>query len=121
MADDGTITLANATLAAMLGYAAPGELEGRRMDAVLTTGARLFWQTHFFPMVRMQGRAEEVFLILRAADAGMTVYAPSPLRHWLPLVTMIAGCRATAASAAVEGAHSTIGPNPLRERTRRWT
>ncbi|HET7464933.1 MAG TPA: ATP-binding protein [Longimicrobium sp.] len=66
-ADDGTITAANATLAAMLGYA-PGELEGRRMDAVLSVGARLFYQTHFFPLVRMHGHAEEVFLLLRAAD-----------------------------------------------------
>jgi len=66
-ADDGTITAANTTLAAMLGWA-PGELEGRRMEAILTVGARLFWQTHFFPMVRMHGQAEEVFLILRAAD-----------------------------------------------------
>ena len=68
-ADDGTITAANATLAAMLGHA-PGELEGRRMDAVLTVGARLFYQTHFFPLVRMHGHAEEVFLVLRAAGGG---------------------------------------------------
>ncbi|HET7228377.1 MAG TPA: PAS domain-containing sensor histidine kinase [Longimicrobium sp.] len=68
-ADDGTITAANATLAAMLGHA-PGELEGRRMDTVLTVGARLFYQTHFFPLVRMHGHAEEVFLVLRAADGG---------------------------------------------------
>jgi len=66
-ADDGTVTAANATLAEMLGYA-PGELEGRRVDAILTVGARLFWQTHFFPLVRMQGQAEEMFLVLRAAD-----------------------------------------------------
>ena len=68
-ADDGTITAANATLAAMLGHA-PGELEGLRIDAVLTVGARLFYQTHFFPLVRMHGHAEEVFLVLRAADGG---------------------------------------------------
>ncbi|HEX9936114.1 MAG TPA: PAS domain-containing sensor histidine kinase [Longimicrobium sp.] len=66
-ADDGTITAANATLAAMLGHA-PGELEGRRIDVVLSVGARLFYQTHFFPMLRMHGVAEEVFLVLRAAD-----------------------------------------------------
>ena len=68
-ADDGTITAANATLAAMLGHA-PGELEGRRLEAVLSLGARIFYQTHFFPLVRMHGRAEEVFLVLRAADGG---------------------------------------------------
>jgi signal transduction histidine kinase len=66
VADDGTIAAANATMAAMLGYA-PGELEGMRVDAILTTGARLFWQTHFFPLVRMHGHADEVFLVLRGA------------------------------------------------------
>jgi signal transduction histidine kinase len=33
-------------------------------------GARLFYQTHFFPLVRMHGHAEEVFLLLRDADGG---------------------------------------------------
>jgi signal transduction histidine kinase len=79
-ADDGTITAANATLAAMLGWA-PGELEGRRMEAVLTVGARLFWQTHFFPMVRMHGQAEEVFLVLRAADGSDVAVLANAVRR----------------------------------------
>jgi PAS domain S-box-containing protein len=66
-ADDGTLTAANATLAEMLGYA-PGELEGMRLEAILSVGSRLFYQTHFFPLVRLHGRAEEVFLLLRAKD-----------------------------------------------------
>jgi signal transduction histidine kinase len=66
-ADDGVITAANATLAALLGYP-PGTLEGRRMEDILTVGGRLFYQTHFFPLVRMHGQAEEIFLLLRAAD-----------------------------------------------------
>jgi PAS domain S-box-containing protein len=78
--DDGVITLANATLAAMLGYA-PGELEGRRMDTVLTTGARLFWQTHFFPLIRMHGRADEVFLVLRGADGGDVAVLANAVRR----------------------------------------
>ena len=79
-ADDGTITAANATLAGMLGWA-PGELEGRRMEAILTVGARLFWQTHFFPMVRMHGKAEEVFLLLRAADGSDVAVLANAVRH----------------------------------------
>jgi PAS domain S-box-containing protein len=66
-ADDGTITAANATLAAMLGYAR-ADLEGARLEKLLTVGSRVFYQTHFFPLVRMHGRAEEIFLLLRAAD-----------------------------------------------------
>ncbi|MFL5385395.1 MAG: ATP-binding protein [Longimicrobiaceae bacterium] len=80
VADDGTIVVANATLAAMLGRA-PGELEGRRVDAILSVGARLFWQTHFFPMVRMHGRAEEVFLVLCAADGGEVAVLANAVRR----------------------------------------
>jgi PAS domain S-box-containing protein len=68
-ADDGTITAANATLCDMLGYAR-GELEGMRLERILTVGSRIFYQTHFFPLVRLHGRAEEVFLLLRAKDGG---------------------------------------------------
>ena len=88
VADDGTIAAANATLAAMLGWR-PGELDGRRVETILTVGARLFWQTHFFPMVRMQGRAEEVFLVLRAADGGdVAVLANAARREVAPGVAV---------------------------------
>jgi PAS domain S-box-containing protein len=66
-ADDGTITFANATLAQMLGFG-PGELEGTRIEALMSVGARIFYQTHFFPLVRIHGRAEEIFLLLKAKD-----------------------------------------------------
>jgi signal transduction histidine kinase len=79
-ADDGTITAANATLAEMLGRA-PGSLEGERVETILTIGARIFWQTHFFPLVRMHGRAEEVFLVLRAADGGDVAVLANAVRR----------------------------------------
>jgi PAS domain S-box-containing protein len=63
-ADDGTITAANATMAEMLGYGR-GELEGRRIESLMGVGARIFYQTHFFPLVRLHGHAEEIFLLLR--------------------------------------------------------
>jgi PAS domain S-box-containing protein len=66
-ADDGTIRAANATLLAMLGYARD-ELVGRHFESMLTIGARIFYQTHFFPLLRLHARAEEIFLILRARD-----------------------------------------------------
>ncbi|HEX6911915.1 MAG TPA: histidine kinase dimerization/phospho-acceptor domain-containing protein, partial [Longimicrobium sp.] len=69
-ADDGTITFANATLARMLGYGGGGELEGRRIESLMGVGARIFYQTHFFPLVRLHGRAEEIFLLLKDRDGG---------------------------------------------------
>ncbi|MBA2244781.1 MAG: PAS domain S-box protein [Gemmatimonadetes bacterium] len=64
-ADDGTITTVNATLLGMLGYERD-ELTGRGIETILTIGSRIFYQTHFFPLVRLHGSAEEIFLMLRA-------------------------------------------------------
>ncbi|HST59025.1 MAG TPA: ATP-binding protein [Longimicrobium sp.] len=79
-ADDGTIMVANATLAEMLGYAR-GELEGRRMESLMGMGARIFYQTHFFPLVRMHGRAEEIFLLLRDKDGAEVGVLANAARH----------------------------------------
>jgi len=65
--DDGTITAANTTLAHMLGYRR-GELDGRHIESLMGMGTRIFYQTHFFPLVRLHGRAEEIFLLLRTRD-----------------------------------------------------
>lgn len=62
--DDGTLVAVNDTLAGMLGYAS-GELVGKRLESLLTLASRMFYQTHLFPMIRMQGKAEEIFLSLR--------------------------------------------------------
>ena len=67
--DDGTVVTANATLAAMLGYE-PAELAGRHVERLLTVAGRIFFQTHLFPLVRLQGRAEELFVLLRRKDGG---------------------------------------------------
>ena len=63
-ADDGTIRLANRTLLGMLGYARE-EVVGRSIESLLNVGSRIFYQTHFFPLVRLHKHAEEVFLLLR--------------------------------------------------------
>ncbi|HEX5746470.1 MAG TPA: ATP-binding protein [Archangium sp.] len=63
--DDGTLVAVNGTLAEMLGYGT-GELVGGRVESFLTLASRMFYQTHLFPMLRMQGKAEEIFLSLRS-------------------------------------------------------
>ncbi|HWS55809.1 MAG TPA: STAS domain-containing protein [Pyrinomonadaceae bacterium] len=65
-ADDGTILTVNATLLGWLGRA-EGELAGRHFENILPPGGRIFYQTHFFPLLRLHGRAEEIYLSLRAA------------------------------------------------------
>jgi PAS domain S-box-containing protein len=63
-ADDGAITSINLTLAELLGYE-KDELVGRHVEQVLTVGSRIFYQTHWFPLLRLHGSAEEIFLMLR--------------------------------------------------------
>jgi PAS domain S-box-containing protein len=62
--DDGGIALINATLLQQLGYARE-ELLGRHVETILAVGSRIFYQTHLFPLVKLHGRAQEVFLLLR--------------------------------------------------------
>ncbi|MEP6767317.1 MAG: ATP-binding protein [Acidobacteriota bacterium] len=66
-ADDGQILRANATLGGWLGRS-PADLEKATIDLLLTPGARVFHQTHFFPLLKLQGRAEEIYLSMRHAD-----------------------------------------------------
>ena len=65
--DDGVVRVVNATLLEMLGYARD-EVLGRHVEALLTVGSRVFYQTHLFPLLRMAGRAEEIFLLLRTRE-----------------------------------------------------
>lgn len=76
-ADDGTVELVNDTLLDLLGYSREA-LVGRHVERVLTVGSRIFYQTHWFPLLRLHGRAEEIFLMLRAGggeDVGVLVNA----------------------------------------------
>ncbi len=68
-ADDGTILLANLTVLELLGYK-PGELEGRRIESILSLAGRIFYQTHFFPLLRLHAEAEEIYLSLRSRSGG---------------------------------------------------
>ncbi len=63
--DDGAVRVVNQTLLDMLGYAREG-LVGKHIETILTVGSRIFYQTHFFPLLRLRGSAEEIFLLLRA-------------------------------------------------------
>ncbi|MEA2464626.1 MAG: phosphoserine phosphatase RsbU/P, partial [Acidobacteriota bacterium] len=65
--DDGTITTVNATLADLLGYTRV-ELEGWHLQKVLPPGGRVFYHTHIFPLLKLHGRVEEIYLALRAKD-----------------------------------------------------
>ncbi|GHF20029.1 histidine kinase [Amycolatopsis deserti] len=77
---DGTIVRVNATLLGWLGYRA-GELVGRRFSDLLTAGGRLYHETHYAPLLRMQSEVREIALDLVAADGSrLPVLVNSTLR-----------------------------------------
>lgn len=65
--DDSRILHINTTLLQRLDYER-GALIGQPLDRILTVGSRIFHQTHFFPLVKLHGRAQEVFILFRARD-----------------------------------------------------
>lgn len=60
---DGRIVKVNATFAAWTGYAKE-DLIGRRLHDLLNIAGRIFFETHFAPLLRMQGFFNEVALDL---------------------------------------------------------
>ena len=66
--DDGHVLLANATAAEMLRAPGAPMLVGRHVDAMLSTPSRIFYQTHVFPTLKLQGRVHEVYISLLSAD-----------------------------------------------------
>ncbi|HEU5033578.1 MAG TPA: SpoIIE family protein phosphatase [Mycobacteriales bacterium] len=65
---DGSIIKVNQTFLTLTGYAR-AELVGRRSFVdLLTGGGRIYHETHYAPMLRMQGTAREIALDLVRAD-----------------------------------------------------
>ncbi|MFG3137301.1 PP2C family protein-serine/threonine phosphatase [Streptomyces sp. NPDC048211] len=65
---DGRIAKVNGTLLKWLGYRRE-ELVGRRkFPDLLTVGGRLYHETHFSPLLRLQGEVSGIALELKAAD-----------------------------------------------------
>jgi sigma-B regulation protein RsbU (phosphoserine phosphatase) len=66
--DNGTILSANLTLVHMLHGQSRDELIGQNIESLLTISSRIFYQTHFFPLIRLHGQASEIFLTLKPAS-----------------------------------------------------
>jgi sigma-B regulation protein RsbU (phosphoserine phosphatase) len=65
--DDGSVVTLNQTLADLLGTG-KHQLEGKSVETVLTVASRIFYNTHFFPLLKLHGRANEIFLSFRSAQ-----------------------------------------------------
>jgi PAS domain S-box-containing protein len=67
-APDGTILRANRTFLALSGYDAAELVGRRRFYDLLPPGAKIYYETHYAPLLRMQGTVRELALELVRAD-----------------------------------------------------
>ncbi|WP_079403556.1 PP2C family protein-serine/threonine phosphatase [Streptomyces sp. 3211] len=79
---DGTIAKINTTLLDWLGLSREAVVGRMRFTDLLTVGGRLYHETHFAPLLRMQGEIGGVALEIRKADGvRMPVLVSSVVKH----------------------------------------
>lgn len=62
--DDGAIQTINKPLLNDLGYSS-SDLRLAKVEVILSIASRIFYQTHLFPLLKMQGKVEEIFISLK--------------------------------------------------------
>ncbi|MGW3988080.1 PP2C family protein-serine/threonine phosphatase [Streptomyces sp. NPDC004830] len=67
---DGTIAKINSTLLDWLGLDRAEVVGRKRFPDLLTVGGKLYHETHFAPLLRMQGELRGIALEMRRADGG---------------------------------------------------
>jgi signal transduction histidine kinase/ActR/RegA family two-component response regulator len=65
-AEDGHVLAVNGTLCELIGRP-QGAIVGRHVESLLTAGSRIFYQTHLFPLLRLHGRVQEIYVSLKGA------------------------------------------------------
>ncbi|MEU7052719.1 PP2C family protein-serine/threonine phosphatase [Streptomyces eurythermus] len=79
---DGTIAKINATLLGWLGADREAVVGRKRFTDLLTVGGRLYHETHFAPLLRMQGEISGIALELKRRGADrMPVLVSSVVKH----------------------------------------
>jgi PAS domain S-box-containing protein len=69
---DGSIVKVNQTFLDWTGTERGALLAGTKFQALLTIGSRVYYETHYAPLLRMQGRVNELAIEIRRQD-GRTV------------------------------------------------
>ncbi|MCW2241513.1 hybrid sensor histidine kinase/response regulator [Azospirillum canadense] len=65
---DGTIVKINGTLLAWTGYRREDLLAGKRFQDLLTVAGKIFYETHYAPLLQMQGFLNEIAFEIACAD-----------------------------------------------------
>lgn len=68
---DGTIVRANRTFLDWMGTTRDALLAGTRFQTLLSVGSRIYYETHYAPLLRMQGSINEVALEIVRTDGRM--------------------------------------------------
>lgn len=79
--DDGTILRVNRTFCQWVGRGADALVGRRRFQELLTAGGRIFHQTHWSPLLRMQGTVSEVKLEIVHDDGSLVPMVVNAIRH----------------------------------------
>ena len=79
-ADDGRIIEVNATLLALLEYERE-ELLKLHVEKIFSVAGRIFYQTHIFPLLKMQEKIEEIYLDLRTQKGENIPFLINAVRH----------------------------------------
>jgi sigma-B regulation protein RsbU (phosphoserine phosphatase) len=78
---DGTFLRANRTFCTWVGHSPEALIGRRRFQDLLTMGGRMFHQTHWHPLLQMQGSISEVKLDVLHRDGSVIPMVLNALRH----------------------------------------
>jgi len=79
---DGTIVKVNQTFLSWTGYQADDLVPSRKFSQLLTAGGRIFFETHYAPMLQMQGSVREIAVdLVCATGETLPVLLNSVVRH----------------------------------------
>ncbi|MNS21939.1 Phosphoserine phosphatase RsbP [compost metagenome] len=80
LSEDNTILTVNETLLQLLGF----DLQGLRdchIESILTRPSRILFQLYFMPLIKLNGKIEEMFLILQSASGAEVPVLLSAVRR----------------------------------------
>ena len=64
----GVILSVNERLCKDLGHSCADDLLNKKLDTMLTVGSRIFFQTHFYPLIKLHGKANEIYLTFKTRE-----------------------------------------------------
>ena len=65
LSHEGIVTRINLTFLNALGYAVDEVINTKKFTELLTVGSKMFYQTHFYPLIKLHGTFNEIFLSFR--------------------------------------------------------